>query len=130
MRVRIRKILIPMLKEFNPKIIETLAQTANLLRNESDDLKKTGEIGPQTVDLPLKDLKPLSKPDLYKTLRAWLLETRGNLRRLDLKHIEAIERLIFSRKSGKLVELPGGESVIRKAGKLSWQRKNIENIDQ
>jgi tRNA(Ile)-lysidine synthase len=130
MRVRIRKILIPMLKEFNPKIIETLAQTANLLRNESDDLTKTEEIGPQTVDLPLKDLKPLSKAVLYKTLRAWLLETRGNLRRLDLKHIEAIERLIFSRKSGKFVELPGGESVIRKAGKLSWQRKNIENIDQ
>ena len=37
-RVRIRKILLPMLKDFNPKIIETLAQTAEILRQSSEQL--------------------------------------------------------------------------------------------
>ena len=32
-RVRIRKVLIPMLEDFNPKIIETLAKTASLMRD-------------------------------------------------------------------------------------------------
>jgi tRNA(Ile)-lysidine synthase len=128
-RVRIRKILLPMLQEFNPKIIETLAKTANLLQAESEELAKTGDQRPKTEYLLVKDLKILSKAALYHTLREWLGQARGNLRRLDIRHVEAIERLILSRKSGKVVELPDGESVLKKDGKLFWQRKNIENID-
>jgi hypothetical protein len=39
---------------------------------------------------------------------------RGNLRVWELKHIESIEKLIFSRKSGRTIELPGGEIVTKK----------------
>ena len=34
-RVRVRKMLLPMLKEFNPKIVETLAQTAELMAGQA-----------------------------------------------------------------------------------------------
>jgi len=37
-RVRIRKVLLPLLKDFNPKIVETLAQMARLLREDSERL--------------------------------------------------------------------------------------------
>src|SRR4029077_11205558 len=33
-RVRVRKILIPLLQDFNPKIVDRLAETARLLRQE------------------------------------------------------------------------------------------------
>ncbi|HEY0457505.1 MAG TPA: tRNA lysidine(34) synthetase TilS, partial [Pyrinomonadaceae bacterium] len=124
-RVRIRQSLLPLLKEFNPKIIQTLAKTANLLEAETE----TKDQKPKTKNqfLILKDLNILSKPGLYKTLREWLEANRGNLRQLDSKHIEAIERLAFSRKSGKIVELPNGESVLKENGKLLWRPKNIEN---
>ncbi len=155
-RVRIRKILLPLLKDFNPKIIETLARTAKLLREDAeqlavvtrrsadDELKRAEEknensdsgVGtnenqkPQTADqtanLPLKDLKDVF-PSIRRTiLRDWLKDNRGNLRRLELKHIEAIEKLIFSRKSGRTIELPGGEIVIKKAGKLHFQKTKVE----
>lgn len=118
-RVRIRKVLIPMLEDFNPKIIETLAKTASLMR---DGGGSSGEAPAEPADkLAVKDLKPLEKADLYRKLRAWLEWHRGDLRGLELKHIEAIESLINSRKSGKTVELPGGETIVKEGGMLSWR---------
>lgn len=126
-RVRVRKILLPLLKEFNPKIIETLAATAKLLHSENQSKPK--DQTPKTDEyLVLKDLLNLPRQTLYDLLRGWLLKNRGDLRQITLKHVEAIERLITSRKSGRTVELPNGESVLKKGGKLFWQQKNIENI--
>ena len=122
-RVRIRKVLIPMLEDFNPKIIETLAKTASLMR---DGGGSSGEAPAEPADkLALKDLKTLEKADLYRTLRAWLEQHRGNLRGLELKHIEAIESLINSRKSGKTVELPGGDTVVKENGMLNFVGRKI-----
>jgi tRNA(Ile)-lysidine synthase len=154
-RVRIRKILLPMLKDFNPKIVETLAQTARLLREDADRLAfgdgqradeklerakeelefqglelKAEDQKPKTGNriesLFLKDLKDVFPSIRRATLRDWLKENRGNLRRLELKHIESIEKLIFSRKSGRTIELPGGEIVTKKDGKLHFQKTKVE----
>lgn len=146
-RVRIRKVLLPMLADFNPKIVETLANTANLLRQETENIGsvqgKSGEREDwpkensaaaielakdqrskiKDQSLPLKELKTLPKAALYRILREWLEANRGNLRLLELKHIEALERLIFSRKSGRVVELPDGETVVKESGKLVFRIK-------
>ncbi len=127
-RVRIRKILLPMLREFNPKIIETLAQTAEHLSVVS--CQKTRNRKPETGNrkpfLLLKDLRDVFPTVLRTVLREWLKNNRGNLRGLELKHIEAIENLIFSRKSGKVVELPKGESILKNGGKLHFQKAKVE----
>ncbi len=130
-RVRIRKILLPMLEEFNPKIVETLAGTAQLFQHQSPSEEpnlESHEPAPETESqsLELKDLRPLPKPDLYRTLRAWLAHKRGNTRGLGLKHIEAIERLIYSRKSGKTVELPDGGAVVKSNGRLQFRYLKVE----
>jgi len=126
-RVRIRKVLLPTLKAFNPQIVDVLARTAALMRAEGDAFEESSnrkrEIRNQS--LTLKELETLSKARLYQVLREWLKENRGNLRRLELKHIEAIERLIFSRKSGRVVELPDGETVVRTKGKIIFGPKII-----
>jgi tRNA(Ile)-lysidine synthase TilS/MesJ len=36
-RVRIRKILLPLLEDLNPNIVETLANTASLMQNAAAD---------------------------------------------------------------------------------------------
>ncbi len=118
-RVRIRKILLPLLTDFNPKIIDTLAGTAQLMQHAADGNSFAGdEILPDKLDL--KHLKTLEKSELYNTLRAWLTQKRGTARQLQLKHIQAIERLVFSEKSGRKVELPGGGAVVRSGGKLAF----------
>jgi tRNA(Ile)-lysidine synthase len=129
-RVRIRKILLPLLEEFNPRIIETLANTSRLLRMQpqSDGAAAGGDeplIG-ITDELSLSELRQLPAPELYRTLRGWLDHHRGGLRGLELKHIEAVERLIYSKKSGRNAELPNGGTVVKSGGKLSYRNLKVE----
>lgn len=121
-RVQIRKILLPLLEDMNPKIVVTLANTASLMQGV---IEPSGSTAIEAY-LSLSELKTLAKPDLYTTLRSWLRQHRGNTRRLQLKHIQAIERLVFSEKSGKTAELPGGK-VIKTGGKLCYEENKVEN---
>ncbi len=132
-RVRIRKVLIPLLKDFNPKIIESLAKTSFLLQADYDALEKISELtidlesllgkNGEKLDLKMRDLDNLFPSVRRKILRDWLKSQRGSLRSLDSKHLEAIENLLFSRKSGKIVELPNGEFITKEKGKLSFSKK-------
>jgi tRNA(Ile)-lysidine synthase len=121
-RVRVRKKLIPFLQEFNPKIIETLAKTTSLITLELQPLN-TEFISER---LKINDLQKLDKALFYNVLRAWLKHHRSDLRNVDLKHIEAIERLTHSRKSGRIVELPNAETVYKKQGYLYYEKTRVE----
>jgi tRNA(Ile)-lysidine synthase len=123
-RVRVRREIIPLLQKLNPRLIETLSRTARILGEDAEQLialsrKLSGEFSQ-------KDFKSLSKSMRWRVLREWLREQRGHLRQIDLKHLEALERLILSRKSGRIVELPGGQQVIKQAGKIVFEKSRVE----
>ncbi len=124
-RVRIRRRILPAMAEINPNIVEALARTADLMSRHSE-LTGSQPTSEDREKLALKDLKSMKSPDLYVTLRSWLKMKRGNLRALELKHIEAIERLILTRKSGNTVELPGGGRVVKQAGSLIFTNIKVE----
>jgi tRNA(Ile)-lysidine synthase len=124
-RVRIRRTILPQLAEINPRIVETLARTADLMRRSST-VATSDCTGDKDGNLPIKGLKAQESHDMYETLRSWLRINRGNLRSLQLKHIEAIERLILSPKSGKAVELPGGGRVVKQGGLLRFTNIKVE----
>ena len=128
-RVRIRKLLLPMLEEFNPKIVETLANTAFLMQGEpTADWQKRETDGAEANGdkLAVNDLRNLEKAELYTLIRSWLVKKRGSSRGLSLKHIESVERLALSRKSGRLVELPSGARVVKTGGKLVYEDLVVE----
>lgn len=145
-RVRIRKVLLPLLKDFNPKIVETLGKTAELLRQNAESLAqsfdsdiadviaedKSNTFSPkdgedETIEVLLvEDLKNLFPSMRRFIVREWLKNKRGNLRRLSAKHFEAVESLVSSRKSGHTIELPGGAIVIKKRGKLFYKKTTVE----
>ena len=120
-RVRIRKILLPLLEDFNPKIIDTLAQTAALMTDISE-VSESGNENQKKEHLVVKDLKFLGPNERQNTIRSWLTQRRGTARGLDLKHIEAVSRLVLSAKSGRTAEMPGGGRVIKSAGKLVYEK--------
>jgi len=122
-RVRVRKEIIPFLAELNPKIVETLARTAELLRIDGYPPEPNVPKG----EITIAEARKLEKKELYSLLRNWLREKRGNTRSLQLKHIEAIERLVSSPKSGRVAELPGGDSVLKSGGRLVFREKKLEN---
>jgi tRNA(Ile)-lysidine synthase len=131
-RVRIRKEIIPTLEKLNPNIVDTLAQSASNLSDEFnliDELFVKNDNYQKIVNskkLRIKTLKTLSNPLFYKIIREWLMRQRGDLRGLNYKHLEAIYKLINSRKSGKTVQLPRHQIVIKKNGKLLFQVVEVE----
>ena len=78
------------------------------------------------AELKLAELKLLPEISLNSALRAWLVKNRGDSRGLGLKHIEAIARLVISPKSGRIVELPGGDSVVKGGGRLAFRHIKLE----
>ena len=124
-RVRIRKVLLPLLYDFNPRIVETLGNTARLMQNVAD------RAGPddheeRPAELTLEEIRMVPRTEMHEKIRSWLKQQRGSTRRLQMKHLEAIERLAFSTKSGRAAELPGGR-VIKRNGSLIYQENKVEN---
>lgn len=120
-RARIRHQLIPFLQSFNPRIVEVLARTANIIGEENEILEQI--INNVTKEeLKTSELKKFPASFRHRILRMWLEKQRGDLKGLSLVHIEAIERLALSRKSGRIVELPKGEVVKKSEGKLQLNK--------
>ena len=126
-RVRVRKELLPLMKSFNPRFVEGLARTAEILRE--DDIALEGAAA-RLVELSLNgqtrgnkepalrtDLLRVAQPALRRrALRQWLASCRGDLRRLERAHIVALEKFLFSTRSGRVIELPGGAKIVRSGG--------------
>ncbi|HDO35093.1 MAG TPA: tRNA lysidine(34) synthetase TilS [Nitrospirae bacterium] len=121
LRNRIRRELLPALKRYNPRIVEVLGRTADILREEDGYMeikvtkalmrlitKKTGD----TVELFLSPLENMEKVILRRVLLRIVEETRG-LRGIGLEHVEAIMGLIRAGSAGSRVYLPRGVRAIK-----------------
>lgn len=122
-RVRIRTELLPMLKTFNPKIVEQIARTASLMPAAEGESANAAAGESDASALKLALLRKMDGPGLRNTLRQWIKANRGSLGGITLKHIDGIERLVRSEKSGKMAELPAGTSVRKRSGKLFYEVK-------
>ena len=129
-RVRVRQQLLPMMRSFNPRITETLARTAELLRDDSRALDSAAlRLLELSADNKAKryqlrtDLLAEAPPALRRrALRLWLEQRRGDLRRLEMVHVRAVENLVTQNRGGRTIELPGGSTVSRKSGLLTFNR--------
>jgi tRNA(Ile)-lysidine synthase len=134
-RVRVRQQLLPLMETFNPKLVEALARTAELLREDSIALDRgattllelsIGQEEPSLEDerasaLLRIDLLSVAPPALRRrALRLWIGRCRGDLKRLERVHIVAVENLLQGDRGGRVAELPGGDSVSRKRGLLQY----------
>jgi tRNA(Ile)-lysidine synthase len=132
-RNRIRLHLIPYLKQFNPRIVETLVRTADICRQENDLLQELAraakdqidiEAGSQQVRMNYAKIK-LFHPALQRRLvRLVADEFTGRQGYLSFDHTEEVLRL----KPGKVISLPGplyagqiGRKLVFSKKKLSFQ---------
>lgn len=148
-RVRVRRQLIPLLESFNPRAVEAIARAASLLRDDADALEErasellreatgegdaTGEgkaAGKRAATCDSKGLRasPLRVEVLAgasaavrrRALRRWLAGARGDLRRIELAHVVALEKLLVGEQGGRVAELPGGGRVLRRGRWISYR---------
>lgn len=130
-RVRVRRQLLPMMQSFNPRISEALARTAELLRDDSRALDSAAQ---RLLELSTENSvkRPQLRTDLLadappalrrRALRLWLEQRRGDLRRLELVHVRAVESLVTQNRGGRTIELPGGATVSGKKGRLTFDSR-------
>ena len=130
-RVRVRKQLLPLMKSFNNRIVETLSRTAALLNEDaaalSDAANQLLDLAGEDPDdnnethLPTLSVNVLSKAPAAirrRALREWISRSRGDLRRIEMIHLVAVESLLRGERGGRVAELPGGMKAIRRRGVL------------
>jgi tRNA(Ile)-lysidine synthase len=131
----VRRQLLPLMESFNPKVVEGLARTAEVLREEGAALdgatarllelaceNETSSSGGTFRHSLQVDLLAGAQPGLRRrALRQWISQRRGDLRRVERVHILAVESLLFGDRGGRVIELPGG-------GKISRKRRRLEFV--
>lgn len=120
-RVRIRRVLLPLLEDMNPNIVETLAATAERLSH----FKFDEPIDEASDTLEVSAIREMDNAAAAVMIRAWLSAKRGGLRRITSKHIAAIESLARSTRSGRVAEIPGGR-IVKSAGRLTYGSNKVE----
>ncbi|MEP6912371.1 MAG: tRNA lysidine(34) synthetase TilS [bacterium] len=135
-RVRVRQQLLPLMKSFNNRIVETLNRTATLLNEDATALsaaaKQLLDLASQSPDennetnLPSLSVEVLSQAPAAvrrRALREWILRSRGDLRRVEMVHLLAVEKLLKGERGGRVAELPGDMKAVRRRGMLELSAK-------
>ena len=109
-RNRLRHELLPQLaREWNPRIEETLAHTADWAQAEEafwqSELPEPGPI----LDIPA--LRRLPTAAARRVIRRALEQVKGDLRSIDFAHVESVLALARSPQGHGAVDLPGLEAV-------------------
>ena len=142
-RVRVRKQLLPLMQSFNNRIVEALARTGILLREdaaalsaEADQLLQESSLEAsrkenQRVDgtLSVKVLAAAPPSIRRRALRLWISRKVGHLKRVEMVHLLAVEKLLEGNR-GRKVELPNGVEVSRKRGRLHLTVKKVEKASR
>ncbi|HVF28560.1 MAG TPA: tRNA lysidine(34) synthetase TilS, partial [Pyrinomonadaceae bacterium] len=139
-RVRVRRTLLPLLETFNPRVVETLARTADLLREDAAALESEaaellrgacGDKEEGAASIPSLRVAALAGASIAvrrRAIRQWINGARGSLRRIELVHVAAVEKLLAGDRGGRIAELPGGAFVERRRGWLSFYNKKVEKV--
>jgi len=121
LRNKIRLSLIPLLREFNPDITDTLSKTAAIFRDEEKYfeiivtktlMKLISRKRDSRIELFLTPFEIMDKVIIRRVLRRAIDETKG-LRGISFVHIMDITDLIKKGKPGDRLYLPGGIRIIK-----------------
>ena len=127
-RNRVRHELLPQLCALNPQFEDALLRMASLIGEDTAYLDKlvrdlaNKAIVDHTLDAKL--IAGLDGPIRRRIVRSWIEMSRGDLRRIDKSHIDAVEGMILRGVGRKAVELPGGCLVRMSRGRLHFEEKD------
>lgn len=107
-RTRVRHGFLPALaREFNPRLSATLANLADLMREEDAVLDRLAAAGARNPALAIPMLEALERPLARRAVRLWW-RRYGSPRRLGRAHVDAIVGLGLRASGGGEIAVPGG----------------------
>jgi tRNA(Ile)-lysidine synthase len=116
LRNKIRLGLMPLLLEYQPRLLGHLSHLAEVLREEGDYLDKEahrwisreGAVSKGQTSIPIPSLLLLPRAMRYRIIRRILMDLRGNLRRINWNHVKALDTLMRSARPQGTLNLPRG----------------------
>ena len=117
LRNRVRHELLPLLETYNPQLRETLARNARLLAEDDRYLESqtdtawdgaVQEASQGRISIDLDELRAMPPALRHRLLRRVALLLGGDASGLEASHIEALDRLIDSGRTGARLDAPGG----------------------
>jgi tRNA(Ile)-lysidine synthase len=116
-RVRVRRTVLPVLEaELGPGVVEALARTADLLRDDADLLDRlAADADPADETLDATELGGLPPALRRRVIRRWL--QAGGATDLSRQHVLAVESLVLDWHGQRVVQVPGAD-VVRHDGRL------------
>lgn len=140
LRNKVRHHLIPLLEtSYNPKIIATLNRLASIISSEEEWMDEV--VKPlfnaavlnatnNTLTLAVSGLDGLPIAALRRIIRKAIVKVKGNLRRITFAHIDAVVRLLESRRAYGNLDLPDRVRVQRRQGMLliSKEKKALRDL--
>jgi tRNA(Ile)-lysidine synthase len=129
LRNKIRLQLLPLLLEYQPRLIEHLGQLAAILRGENKYLElqaedwviTEAELRPEgDILISIPSFIKLPQPVRNRVTRHILKKIGKNLRRIDHRHIESVYKLAVSNNPQDTLDLPNGLRVKRIYDRLAF----------
>lgn len=134
-RNHVRHEVLPLLRQLNPRADEAILRAAAHILEDEEYL---GSIAVSLLDeaeaAARDETKPYAEGSIdvrviagaaravrLRVLREWVRRRRGDLRRIDQVHLEALDRLAGRGRGGREAELPGGARVRREAHRLVFK---------
>ncbi len=136
LRNKIRLELMPRLQQYQPRIAEILARTADIFRQDEAWLgqeaqawvEKTAATGDHGgVQVPLPPFLRLADALKARAVRALFKRTAGDLRHFNRRHIEAVLKMATGSKPQSRVVLPKALTVKRVYDRLVFKTAGNEN---
>jgi tRNA(Ile)-lysidine synthase len=107
-RSRMRHGFLPALaREFNPRLASTLADLADLMREEDALLDRLAAVGARGEGLEAPVLQAIEPPLARRTIRHWW-RRHGSGQRLSRTHVEAVRHLAARASNDGEIAVPGG----------------------
>jgi len=138
LRNQLRETLFPVLKSFQPNIVEILARTADVLREDEAWLgqeardwvagaRLPGE--KHEVHLPASAMAALPPALMNRVIRYGISLVKGRLWGISSRHVASVRKLVMGRKASAMVNLPGGVTARRLYGELILSRDGGQEPD-
>jgi tRNA(Ile)-lysidine synthase len=131
LRNRIRLELLPLLLDYQPRLVEHLGRLAAILRGEDRYMETLAEAWihgeadaepANGVTISLSSFLGLPLPMRNRVARQLLARVKGDLRRIESAHIRSIDRLAGGDKPQAAIDLPKGIVARRVYDRLTLER--------
>ncbi len=138
LRNRMRETLFPALKSFQPRVVEILGHTADLLREDEACLREQAKdwvtgaslrADEGEVRLPASAMAALPPALMNRVIRYAISLVKGGLWGISSRHVASVRGLAMTRKASAMVNLPGEITARRVYGQLILSRIREEEAD-